>query len=228
MVNYSEEQINHLDHLGVHTEEVPENVLDYYRDEINNVSEPSNTELAGHIKKELKFENVPWDVEQYLTTIPYKKLYFNNQLKGYQVNSVMDSTDMKLTLSSNWVNFQKKYEFNPIHNHSGLFSFIIFLKIPYDYEEEARAWNKHTSVGNVASCLQFLYIDSLGQIQVHTLPVDKSFEGKILYFSSKQNHCVYPFYTSDDERITVSGNIKFHTGIKETGKSNVKPKDYIL
>ena len=226
MANYSEQQVKHLDALGIHSEEVPENVLDYYKNEINNVKEPSNLELAGHIKKELKFTNVPWDVEQYLTTIPYKKFYFNRQLKNVQVNAGLDSTDTKLTLSSNWVNFQKKYEFNPIHNHSGLFSFIIFLKIPYDYEEEAKSWNNHTSVGNVASCLQFLYVDSLGQIQVHTLPVDKSFEGKIVYFSAKQNHCVYPFYTSDDERITVSGNIKFHTGIKETTTNNTK--DYIL
>ena len=62
----------------------------------------------------------------------------------------------------------------------------------------------------MASCLQFLYIDSLGQIQTHQVKVDKSFEGKILFFNAKQNHCVYPFYTSDDYRITISGNVKFN------------------
>jgi hypothetical protein len=28
-------------------------------------------------------------------------------------------------------------------------------------------------------------------------------------FSAKYNHLVYPFYTSDDYRITISGNFKF-------------------
>ena len=32
-------------------------------------------------------------------------------------------------------------------------------------------------------------------------------EGKMLFFSSKYHHCVYPFYLSDEERISVSGNI---------------------
>ena len=42
------------------------------------------------------------------------------------------------------------------------------------------------------------------------IDVDKSFEGKMLMFPAKLQHLVYPFYTSDKERITVSGNIKFY------------------
>jgi inosine/xanthosine triphosphate pyrophosphatase family protein len=37
---------------------------------------------------------------------------------------------------------------------------------------------------------------------------DKTFEGKIAFFPSKLSHCVYPFYSSDDVRISISGNIK--------------------
>jgi hypothetical protein len=40
------------------------------------------------------------------------------------------------------------------------------------------------------------------------LPVDKTFEGKIAFFPSKLSHCVYPFYSSDGIRISISGNIK--------------------
>ena len=39
--------------------------------------------------------------------------------------------------------------------------------------------------------------------------VDKSFEGKGFMFRSSQAHTVYPFYTSDDYRISISGNIGF-------------------
>ena len=41
------------------------------------------------------------------------------------------------------------------------------------------------------------------------IDVDKSFEGKMLVFPSKLQHLVYPFYTSDEHRITVSGNVNF-------------------
>ena len=39
------------------------------------------------------------------------------------------------------------------------------------------------------------------------LAVDKTFEGKMLMFDASQMHYVSPFYTSNDYRITVSGNI---------------------
>ena len=43
---------------------------------------------------------------------------------------------------------------------------------------------------------------------LNVLDVDKTFEGKMLLFNAKQMHTVFPFYTSDAYRITVSGNIK--------------------
>ena len=30
----------------------------------------------------------------------------------------------------------KKHEFNPLHNHDGIYSFVIFVNIPYDLTEE--------------------------------------------------------------------------------------------
>ena len=49
----------------------------------------------------------------------------------------------------------------------------------------------------------------MGDIFPLELDVDKSFEGQMVMFPSKLQHLVYPFYTSDDYRITVSGNINF-------------------
>ena len=34
-----------------------------------------------------------------------------------------------------WVNYQKQNEFNPIHNHAGVYSFVIWMKIPYDFKK---------------------------------------------------------------------------------------------
>ena len=46
------------------------------------------------------------------------------------------------------------------------------------------------------------------------LPVDKTFEGKMIIFPSWLNHSVSPFYSTDDVRISVAGNIRF------TGQEN--------
>jgi len=35
-----------------------------------------------------------------------------------------------------WVNYQKQYEYFPIHKHSNLFSFVVFIKIPTDWKEQ--------------------------------------------------------------------------------------------
>ena len=45
-------------------------------------------------------------------------------------------------------------------------------------------------------------------VKATQIDVDKSFEGKGFMFPSKQSHMVYPFYTSNEYRITVSGNIR--------------------
>ena len=50
-----------------------------------------------------------------------------------------------------------------------------------------------------------------GSINCKPIDVDKSFEGKMVMFGAKHLHEVYPFYTSDDYRITISGNLRYNT-----------------
>ena len=37
--------------------------------------------------------------------------------------------------------------------------------------------------------------------------IDKSWEGVMILFPADTAHQVYPFYTSDDYRISISGNL---------------------
>ena len=103
-----------------------------------------------------------------------------------------------------WFNIQEKYEFIPSHSHDGIASYVIWVNIPYDIKEEL-------SVGEHASTFAFTYSTITGGAGNKTLPVDKSYEGKIIMFPSALPHIVYPFYTSDDCRISISGNIRFNT-----------------
>ena len=47
---------------------------------------------------------------------------------------------------------------------------------------------------------------------LHRIPIDSTWEGHIIMFPANLQHCVYPFYTSDDTRISFSGNILLDTG----------------
>jgi len=110
------------------------------------------------------------------------------------------------SLKKLWVNFQKKYEFNPLHDHSGLFSFVIWMKIPYNLEDEKNLdFVKHSksthSVGN------FVFVPPGMNLQI--IDMEKDIEGCCAVFPAYFHHMVYPFYTSDEERITISGNIFF-------------------
>ena len=35
-----------------------------------------------------------------------------------------------------WVNFSRRGEFNPMHNHTGIISSVVFIDIPDELEEE--------------------------------------------------------------------------------------------
>jgi hypothetical protein len=182
--------------------DVPKEILNFL--ETNISKEKYNTDLAGHIKNEFKYKNIP----------SYVSNFFLSQIRNPLLQEVSNKTNV---LSSSkpyyvddlWINKQKKYEFNPIHDHSGIFSWIIFLKIPYNLEDEDKVF-ADTSIPSRTSRLCFLVHDYLGKIIEMAIDVDKSFEGKMLMFPAKLQHLVYPFYTSDKERITVSGNIKFY------------------
>ena len=161
-----------------------------------------NDNLAGHIKKEVKLK-WPKEFEDKLllgvaNSETTKKEVFKHKL---------NNRDSAIMLNSLWINYQSKHEFNPIHVHTGLLSFVLFLQIPYDLTTEENLWGANIKE---TSKLQFLSVDPSGQIITASVDVDKSFEGKLVMFSSSKCHQVYPFYTSDDYRITVSGNICFN------------------
>ena len=110
-------------------------------------------------------------------------------------------------MSTWWVNYQKQNEFNPIHNHTGVYSFVIWMKIPYDSKKQnlkdiARGSN-NPQIGN----FQFVYADILGRSESHEYRLSPEYEGTMLFFPAELDHLVYPFYECDEDRISISGNI---------------------
>jgi len=175
-------------------EELKKNLEDYRNNEI-----PYNNTLAGNIKEEFKIVKIKKEIVDYLETCA--KDY-------YLKNNKVDENYLNLKVTNLWVNKQKKYEFNPLHNHSDDVSFVCWIRIPYNLEEELNLNNCKNSNSKTNSLFEFVYIDPFGKIIAEPLRIDKSWEGHIIFFDSKLHHQVYPFYTSDDYRISISGNLR--------------------
>jgi len=49
----------------------------------------------------------------------------------------------------------------------------------------------------------------LGELESYHYCVEDDMRDKLVFFPSRLNHSVNPFYSSDEHRISVSGNIDF-------------------
>lgn len=166
----------------------------------------ANKILAGHIDKEYKLFECHSHVEK--TLFPLIENYVNNFNMPQYIDNIL-TDNVPYVLDNLWVNYQRKYEFNPTHVHSGVFSFVIWLNIPYDINEEKKVFSKLDQRKNRTSCFEFKYINTLGVVSTCIMDIDKSYEGRGIFFPSMLSHSVNPFYTSDEYRISVSGNIKY-------------------
>lgn len=168
----------------------------------------ANNELVGQIKQEYILTKSFDFIENLLT--PYVNSYIseNKLFAKYNIflNDYILFKDHNVRLNKLWVNFQNKHEFNPTHFHTGLVTFVIWLQIPYKIEEEAKLHPGKHATESYAGAFSFYITDILGDIGVETFIVDKSWKYKCLIFPSALRHHVYPFYTSNKSRISVSGN----------------------
>ena len=107
-------------------------------------------------------------------------------------------------LSMNWwVNYQYQTEFNPEHAHTGITSFVIWMKIPTHYKDQHNL-DFHS---NAASDFQFTYSNILGGTVEYPIFMSPEMEGTIMVFPSTLHHQVYPFFNTDEPRISIAGNL---------------------
>ena len=206
-MNNFEKHIKDFDQFNIgYIDSIPKNHINYLKNNID-FSKKANEVLAGYIREEYFYDNWSEDFERFIIDSSINHKNIKEHLKSFS----MLSKNVPYYLNALWVNKQKKYEFNPIHIHNGALSFIVFLKIPYDLKEEDKVFPKNNTTSST-SRLTFFGNRLLGGIYQLVINVDKSFENKMLVFPASLYHMVYPFYTSNDYRITVSGNISFYVG----------------
>jgi len=188
--------------IGYAIMEAPAIVIQEVRQELNLIMSkqkaprPWNKELAGQINGEFLME-FSAEARVKLGEIG------NRFLKNYDPPGAHVEHDMKLL--SSWINLQVKHEYNPVHNHDGKLSWVIWLDIPYELTDELKLY-PNANCQDV-SMFSFVYTSTVGDIAIHRLPIDKTWEGRMCMFPARMNHSVAPFYTSDGVRVSVAGNL---------------------
>ncbi len=181
----------------------------YVLDCISNKRKSYKKNLAGNITSSSLLEDKDgWFYEN--TIFPLICKY--HEMYGEVVNAPVNNRH-PYTMVSWWVNYQYEHEFNPLHIHNGVFSFVIWVKMPKNLREDNKDPISAQSNTPRRGIFDFAYTDMLGRIRVFSYMPDQSKEGLMLLFPAQLNHIVYP-YTTKDERISVSGNIVYNTDLK--------------
>jgi hypothetical protein len=200
-----------LQNIGIIKGHIDDESLSVLRAEVMAIKEnfssgiPHNKELAGHIRKEFLLSKSCNSIEPIVIELAAR---YNEKYNYRDPSTNMPSGEpYKLQLESLWVNFQQRYEFNPLHRHSGLYSFVIWLEIPYFLNFEHSVSPGKQAIDNRTGMFEFTYTDILGGIRGECIAVDRSYEGDIVLFPAGLHHMVHPFYSTDKYRISVAGNV---------------------
>jgi len=169
--------------------------------------EDMKSELAGNISSSIRLDRSSPLLADFMKDI--LPSFIDSHIKSYGApwrTTIKEGEGFNL--ESLWVNFQKKHEFNPPHDHGGVFSFVIWMQIPTSFVEQRKLpicanSNADSHISNFA----FTYTNTLGKITTFAYDMEKSAEGCIVMFPSQMLHQVFPFYENDGERISISGNI---------------------
>jgi len=165
--------------------------------------------LAGNISKSLYVQDKDnFFYNKYLKELSEHRFYqdWNNY---YDIVVTESKPPVVFELKRLWVNYQKQYEFNPPHRHDGYFSFVVFMKIPTHWKEQHALPASVSAESPCASDFQFLgpMDGSPNILQNQNIPLCPDDEGRMLFFPAWLSHQVFPFYGTEEERITIAGNI---------------------
>ena len=109
---------------------------------------------------------------------------------------------MKRVMGARWGVSQWAGELNPAHMHYGELAGVLYTKMPESIDKERKAEDHYPSVGDIVFMCGDPKIFSGHKLQ-HPPEV-----GDIFMFPSWLTHMVYPFRTPNEERRSVSFNLR--------------------
>jgi len=202
--------------FGFFLTKIPLDILNLIKPEIDSLSKNFdsninvNEGLVGEIQNEFEF-NSPKPVNDYI----YQQFLNFEQESKFIEKHYFNSSTATFVHNQPWVNFQKPTEYNPLHHHTGVISWVIWYQIPYTFEEQQKFSLRTHSLNGYFSFLHATGEKSFNQTLINTIPLisDNRIEGHIAIFPSSLDHIVYPFSgTKDKYRITIAGNMSMVLG----------------
>jgi len=190
---------------GIIKEKLSSKAINKLKSYMKNKTDKGNRRLAGNISDSFFIEDKDdWFFNNVLLYLI--KQYTDEDLKVV-VPAVL-TKNCSYVLDTIWVNFQNKYEFNPVHCHQGVFSFVIWMEIPSSHKKEKKLKFVKESNSQCPNTFEFIFTNMLGAVCTERYYLEPEDKGTILLFPSKLLHQVYPFYLSNKKRISIAGNIK--------------------
>ena len=188
--------------------ELDDDEIDFLWKSIENKGQNIKSELAGQIDSSyLIFDKDNWFYNNTL-----QRLCIDYESSFRNVGSNLPTANKHpYYLETLWVNYQRQTEFNPAHDHKGVYSFVIWMQIPTDYNKQKENPIANNTNSDHISNFCFDYRDITGEYQYYAYAMSKKMEGKMVFFPSKLTHTVYPFYNCSKDRISISGNISLDT-----------------
>ena len=163
--------------------------------------------LAGIVKEEYEYKDKGMFVQEIAQILGvYDEAFQKWKSERYK-------NKPHYVLTSLWVNFMKKHEYNPPHDHADQLSFVIFLDVPNEIKEEAKAFKGQS--GGPGS-LSFVYGEGNRQAITYQSIIPQNRD--MFIFPSWLKHYVAPFY-SDVTRISVSGNVASSVPLNQVEKN---------
>ena len=210
----------------VYKGDVTGDFLDYLNKHLDSVrldTTEVRDKLVGNIEAQ---KAAPYPQREFMQFV---KPHVHNYLKGCYEREVatdrcikdgknsdrfLDPDNHKLSFNLGdgpWVNFSAMNEFNPIHNHNGIISAVLFIDIPEALKEER---DTNGFIAETVGCLDIVHAQQHAVIHPKT--------GNLYMFPAYLWHLVYPYH-SDIERISMSFNlteVRFDDMIMEGGLVN--------
>ena len=151
---------------------------------------------------------------QYTYMLPSKILNFitavtNDYVNRFEFASDFGNSQIEFKVSQvSKINVQKKYEFRSSdYNGDHSIEWILFMQIPYNSNDEHRMSKVIETGTDFTSKLEFVYNTYNFGTKSHCIELDKNIEGTLLMYPAYLKNTMYPFYTSDDYRVFLTGKI---------------------
>ncbi len=180
-------------------------------EEAKKTGDSYNDRLAGNISSSLEMKDKDDIFHKHIRTpvTRYVKDFLATSAVSRNIFYEFKDVEAEVCIDKLWVNFQRENEFNPVHEHSGVGSFVVWMDIPTYAKDQHNLPISKRSNNPMASNFVFYYQNLTGEICEYRIFLNPGSKGAMLLFPATLQHCVYPFYDCDKERVSISGNLVY-------------------